>query len=117
VILFKFELFFSSSFLFLFKKLSLCIHKHTFCEQIPLQAKYSEMNFGNAYASVGAALPEVARKSCPVSMRQLGYCNDTTASMGTELGTAMTSPARLALSGSKDPPTFLDSLSLSIRPY
>lgn len=68
---------------------------------------------------VGAALPEVARTSCPVTHRQRGFCNASVApndfkgsSHGSDSGSdsdeekveellrnALTSPARLALSG------------------
>jgi len=76
------------------------------------------------YLQVGAALPEVARMSCPITHRQRGFCNASVApnyhkgsSSGSDssdersssnstnqkveemLRNALTSPARLALSG------------------
>eukprot|EP00614_Pseudopedinella_elastica_P035238 CAMPEP_0172644760 /NCGR_PEP_ID=MMETSP1068-20121228/239379_1 /TAXON_ID=35684 /ORGANISM="Pseudopedinella elastica, Strain CCMP716" /LENGTH=848 /DNA_ID=CAMNT_0013458973 /DNA_START=205 /DNA_END=2751 /DNA_ORIENTATION=- len=53
-----------------------------------------EMNFGNAYAATAAALPEVARRSCPWRQREVGVCNGTGADPPPFIP-----PARLALSG------------------
>ena len=43
-------------------------------ERVAVPLRHAEMNWGNAYASVGAALPEVARRSCPVHQRERGFC-------------------------------------------
>ena len=45
-------------------------------QRLELPKRHSEMNWGNAYASVGAALPEVSRRSCqPLRDRERGFCS------------------------------------------
>ncbi len=39
---------------------------------VPL--RHSGVRWGRAYASVGAALPEVARKGCPRDQSDKGFC-------------------------------------------